>query len=226
MFNIIHKRCVVSEELLQKFYAEDVATIHEAMDRRGAMTGKIRPVKDGLKLCGRALTVKCHPADNLMLIKAISMAAEYDVIVVDMGDLTNSGPFGEVLGVECVTKKIAGLIFSCTIRDSAAIRKLNLPVFSSGFCVEGTSKSTLGYINHPISVGGVIINPGDIVIGDDDGVVVVPHNEAKETLISAQERREKEGVIMQRIKKGESVFEIYGYQKTLDLLNCKEDKKF
>ncbi|HDO7569989.1 TPA: hypothetical protein P4F70_000749 [Escherichia coli] len=81
-------------------------------------------------------------------------------------------------------------------------------------------------MNHPISVGGVIINPGDIVIGDDDGVVVVPHDEAKETLISAQERRAKEEIVIQRIKNGESVFDIYGYQKTLDLLNCKEDKTF
>ncbi|MCI1034838.1 4-carboxy-4-hydroxy-2-oxoadipate aldolase/oxaloacetate decarboxylase [Raoultella terrigena] len=223
MYNIIHKRPLIENNLLEKFEGEDVATIHEAMGRRGAMTGQIRPIREGLKMFGRALTVKCHPADNLMLIKAINMASEGDVIVVDMGDLSNSGPFGEVLAVECVVKKIAGLVFSSTIRDSAAIRKLGLPVFSSGFCVEGTSKATLGYINHPITVGGSIVYPGDIVVGDDDGVVVVPFSEAESTVSASIERRLKESVIMDRIRKGESLFDIYHYQNIFDTLKCNEE---
>ncbi|MBK0034487.1 4-carboxy-4-hydroxy-2-oxoadipate aldolase/oxaloacetate decarboxylase [Erwinia sp. S43] len=223
MLNIIHTRPVVAQDVLAKFKDEDVATIHEALGRRGAMNGKIRPLKEGMKFYGRALTVKSHPADNLMLIKAINMASENDVIVLDMGDLVHSGPFGEVLAVECAVKKIAGLVFSCTVRDSAAIKKLNLPVFSSGVCVEGTAKATLGYINQPVTVGGVIVHPGDIIIGDDDGVVCVPFSEAEAVLSASVERREKESVIMQRLRNGESLFDIYHYQQTLDLLQCREE---
>ncbi|MBA7934307.1 4-carboxy-4-hydroxy-2-oxoadipate aldolase/oxaloacetate decarboxylase [Klebsiella sp. RHBSTW-00215] len=221
--NIVYRRPIVAQSIIDQLEKEDVATVHEAMGQRGAMSGTIRPIKEGLKLCGRAITVKCHPADNLMLIKAISMATENDVIVIDMGDLLNSGPFGEVLAVECVVKNIAGLVFSCTIRDSAAIKKLALPVFSAGICVEGTSKATLGFINYPITVGGVIINPGDVIVGDDDGVVVIPSDEATEVLAASKERREKEALVMQRIREGESVFDIYGYQQVLDMLHCREE---
>lgn len=225
MINIIYSRPSVSQDIIDALGKEDVATIHEAMGQRGAMSGIIRPIQDGVKFCGRAITVKCPPSDNLMLIKAISMATANDVIVIDMGDLLNTGPFGEVLAVECVVKNIAGLVFSCAVRDSAAIKKLSLPVFSAGICVKGTAKATLGYINHPITVGGIIINPGDVVIGDDDGVVVVPNAEAASTLTAARERREKEALTMQKIRAGESVFDIYGYQRTMDMLHCQEEPR-
>ncbi|MCI1034823.1 4-carboxy-4-hydroxy-2-oxoadipate aldolase/oxaloacetate decarboxylase [Raoultella terrigena] len=223
MFNVLHQRPLVNKEIIEKLRVEDVATVHEAMGRRGAMTNSVRPLADGMKFCGRALTVKCHPADNLMLIKAINMATKDDVLVVDMGDLVNSGPFGEVLALECVVKQVSGLVFSCTVRDSAAIKKLGLPVFSNGRCVEGTVKATLGYINHPISVAGALVYPGDVIMGDDDGVVVIPHADAESALIESVARREKEAVVMNRIKDGESVFDIYSYQKILDRLYCTEE---
>lgn len=205
------------------FSLQAVATVHEAMGRKGALDPAIKPLANTMKLCGRALTVQCHTGDNLMLIKAVSMAQRGDVIVADMGKAAASGPFGEVLAVECLSKGVAGLIVNCAVRDSREIVQMGFPVFSNGLCVCGTAKAALGTINHPICCGGVIIRPGDILLGDADGVVAVPAEEAAETLRLAQERVEKEARVMERLRAGESLFDIYGYQSAFDSLHCVEE---
>ena len=224
MINVIKKIPKASPELIAGFSKQAVATVHEAMGRKGAMNAYIRPIAPGMKFCGRAITVSCHAADNLMLVKAISMAKEGDVIVADMGRLVNEGPFGEVLAVECVTKKMAGLVVTSSVRDTAEIKAMNFPVFSAGVSVCGTAKATLGTINHVISCADVIVKPGDIVLGDDDGVVVVPLEIAEEVLKKSEERVAKEEKLMERIRNGESAFDIYGYQSTFDKLGCVEEE--
>jgi len=210
-------------DLIKEFLEQSVATVHEAMGKRGAMSSEIKPISNGLKICGQAITVKCSPGDNLMLIKAISMAEKGYVIVADMGNIKDSGPFGEVLAVECVTKVIAGLVTNGSIRDSKEVKELNFPVFCTSFSVVGTSKASLGLINHPISCGNVIVNPGDIILGDDDGVVVIPIDEAEEILKQAKLRVEKENKVMSQLRNGQSLFDIYGYQKVFDQLGCVEE---
>lgn len=210
-------------KLLAELQTQPSATVHEAMGRRGALDPSIKPIVRSMKVCGQALTVSCHTGDNLMLIKAINMARAGDVIVADMGAAKDSGPFGEVLAVECMTKGVAGLILSCAVRDSREIEELGFPVFSKGICVKGTAKETLGTINHSICCGGQIVNPGDIVLGDADGVVIVPRREAKEVLRASQERTAKEKNIMERLRKGESLYDIYGYQETMNRLKCTEE---
>lgn len=223
MVHIIHKVPHCSDELLAGYRDQMAATVHEAMGRRGALDPDIKPIAKGMRVVGRALTVKCHPADNVMLVKAISMAKENDVIVVDMGGLTKIGPFGEVLATECKVKKLSGLVFNCAVRDSEAITAMGLPVFSNGICIRGTAKATLGLINHTISCGDQIIRPGDIILGDDDGVVVVPFEEAEAVLQACRERVAKEDKFIERIKNGESAFDIYNYQPLLDKLGCIEE---
>lgn len=223
MVNIKKNVPLYDSSVLEGLKMQSVATVHEAMGRRGALDPAIKPIVRSMRTCGRALTVRCHTGDNLMLIKAISMAEPGDVIVADMGAAKDSGPFGEVLAVECMIKGIAGLVVSCAVRDSVEIEQLGFPVFSNGLCVKGTAKATLGTINHPICCGGQIINPGDIVLGDADGVVVVPQAEAGEVLKAAQERTKKEENVMKRLRAGESLFEIYGYQKVMDALHCTEE---
>ena len=210
-------------QLLKEFREQPSATVHEAMGRRGALDPAIKPIRTEMCICGPALTVRCHTGDNLMLIKAISMARPGDVIIADMGAAVDSGPFGEVLAVDCITHGIEGLVVSCSVRDSKEIAELGFPVFSNGLCIKGTAKATLGSINHPISVGGQIVRPGDLVIGDADGIVIVPREEAPDVLKAAQERTAKEAGVMERLRKGESLFEIYGYQKTFDALHCVEE---
>lgn len=224
MVNIIKSRKIAKNGIITGFAMQDVATVHEAMGKRGAMDYRIKPIVNGLKMCGRALTVKCHPGDNLMLIKAVSMAKAGDVIVADMGNVVENGPFGEMLAVECKSKNLAGLVINCAVRDSMAIEELGLPVFSMGLSVFGTGKANLGTINHPLVCGGVAVNPGDIVLGDNDGLVVIPYDEAERVLQLANKRRDAESEVMERLRQGESLFHIYGYQKILDDLGCREEK--
>ena len=224
MVNIIKTIPRCNDEILAQYQGQASATIHEAMGRRNAFAPSIKPLDRSMRLAGRALTVQCHTGDNLMLIKAINMAQEGDVIVADMGNAIANGPFGEVLAVECLTKKLAGLVLNCAVRDSQEIIKLGLPVFSAQISICGTAKATLGTINHPISCGGVIVNPGDIVVADADGVVTVPLNEAQQVLKAANDRTAKEADVMKRLRAGESLFDIYRYQTVLDSLTCTEEE--
>ena len=223
MIHIIKHIASVDKRLIGALEKHSTATIHEAMGKRGALSPSIKPISRGMKLCGRALTVRCHPGDNLMLIKAVSMARAGDVIVVDTGRTPNVGPFGEVLAVECMAKNLSGIVLTGSVRDSAPLIRLGFSVFSSNICISGTSKATLGTINHPIACGDEIIKPGDIIVGDDDGVVVVPCKEVKEILIKADEREAKEAEIISRLRAGESLFDIYGYQEVFDRLGCIEE---
>lgn len=223
MVHIIKNVPRCNDDLLQAFTDQASATVHEAMGRRGAMNPTIKPIAKGMRVCGRALTVRCHAGDNIMLVKAISMAKHGDVIVADMGRIISSGPFGEVLATECVVKGIAGLVATGSIRDSREIIAMGFPVFCANLSICGTAKATLGTINHPISCGDEIVRPGDIILGDDDGVVVIPPEEASEILLTVRQRTAKEKAVMERLRAGESLFNIYGYQKVLDSLNCKEE---
>lgn len=209
--------------LLRAYEGQAAATVHEAMGCRGALDPAIKPLAADMTVCGRALTVRCHTGDNLMLVKAVSMAGPGDVIVADMGSAVASGPFGEVLAVECMARGAAGLVVSCTVRDSREIIRMGFPVFSAGLCVRGTAKATLGTINHPICIGGEIVRPGDLIVGDADGVVVVPLEEAPDILRLAEERTAKEAAVMDRLRAGESLFDIYGYQRVFDSLHCVEE---
>jgi 4-hydroxy-4-methyl-2-oxoglutarate aldolase len=225
MVHVLKRTPKAGQELLKGFFAQSSATVHEAMARRGAMDMNIKPLSPKMKACGRALTVRCHPGDNLMLIKAVSMAQAGDILVCDMGKMVNEGPFGEVLAVECMSRGLAGLVTTSAVRDGDAIIRLGFPVFSAGLCISGTVKATLGTINHPISCGNILVKPGDIVLGDSDGVVVIPLEEAPEILAKSEKRVQDEAVTMQRLRKGESLFDIYGYQRIFDTLGCIEESE-
>lgn len=220
----IKKNHKVNQELVDAFKEQSTATIHEVMGKKGAMVSTIKPVSAGMKLCGQALTVKGGPSDNLMIIKAISMVEEGHVLVINNGEIENSGPFGEVLAINSLARGAAGVVINNPIRDTEALIKLGLPVFSTGSSIVGTTKTILGTINHTISCGNTLVNPGDIILGDDDGVVVVPLNIAEEILEKAIEREKNEKEVMDRIKNGESLFDIYEYQTILDQLKATEEK--
>lgn len=223
MYHIIHTVPMCTNELIEAYREQASATVHEAMGRRGALNPAIKPLDSKMKVVGRALTVKCHPADNLMIVKAINMAQENDVIVVNMGGLVDIGPFGGVLATECKAKKLGGLVFDCSVRDSAEIIEMGLPVFSNGLCIRGTAKAIPGYINHEISCGDELVRPGDIVLGDADGVVIVPLEEAEKILKLSQKRVEKEEEYMRKLREGASAFDLYGYQPLMEAIGCTEE---
>lgn len=213
----------MTDSIIEKLANEAVATIHEAIGEKNAMNYDIKPLDRSMKLCGRALTVKCAPNDNLMIIKAVSMAKPGDVLVVDAGDNRNSGPFGEVLTVNCQARGIKGLVTSGSVRDSLAIIDRSFPVFSAGISVQGTYKHALGTINEPVTVGGVVVKPGDYVLGDADGVVTIDPKEVEQAIEAADAREAKEARVMERLATGEEdLLDIYGYQKALDELGYQE----
>lgn len=192
-------------EALSKF---SPATIHEAQGRRGALASRLKPVDYRMKLCGPAFTVKCAPRDNIMLQLAINYAEPGDIIVVSAGEYEEAGSFGDVLANACLAKGIGGLVTDTGVRDTLQLRELGFPVFSLSVCIKGTVKETLAAVNDPIIVGGELINPGDIIVGDADGLVVVRRQEAKEVARLSQARENAEADYIAAYKAGRFVIEV------------------
>ncbi len=190
---------------LAKFSA---ATIHEAMGRRGAMDSQIKPIYTGIKVAGVALTCVCHANDNLTLHVALKIAKPGDVIVCAAGDYVEQGLFGDVMSSCAMGAGVAGLVTDGGVRDRETIREIGFPIFSRGVSIKGTVKETLGPVNHPVSVGGVLVRPGDVVIGDDDGVVVVPREEADATVAACIKREEKEAKMRKELLTGKSTWDM------------------
>lgn len=204
-----------SEEIVSLFKTIGTPTIDESTGRRGAMDSSIKPIWRGMKCCGTALTVKCHVGDNLTLLKAIDLAQPGDVLVVDFGNNSEVSPWGEIAATACLEKGIAGLVINSSVRDIDELKKVSFPVFALGSCMKGTTKNYFGFINHPITCGGMTVNPGDIVVGDNDGVVVVKQEEAPEVLRKSKERDDKEANILKQLKQGKSLLKLLGYDKKI-----------
>lgn len=192
------------------------ATIHEAQGRKGAISYRIKPVDPSMEFCGPAVTVQAHPGDNTMTQVAISYAQKGDVIVVTAGELAHSGGFGDVMATASHAKGLVAFVTDSGIRDSADIRRLGFPVFSGSISIEGTVKETLGPVNYPIAIGGQIVEPGDIVKGDADGVVIVKPEEAAEVARLCQEREDHEANIRTEHREQERMLiEIHGLTEKL-----------
>lgn len=192
-------------EALAKF---SPATIHEAQGRRGALSSRIKPVDYRMKLCGPAFTVRCAPRDNIMLQLAINYAQAGDIIVVSGGEYEEAGSFGDVLANACLAKGIGGLVTDSGVRDSLQLRDLGFPVFSLSLCIKGTVKETLTSTNDTIVIGGEIVHPGDLIVGDADGLVVVRREEAAEVAALSQAREDAEAEYIADYKAGKSVIEV------------------
>ncbi|MDP9573421.1 UNVERIFIED_ORG: 4-hydroxy-4-methyl-2-oxoglutarate aldolase [Agrobacterium larrymoorei] len=199
-------------EALSKF---SPATIHEAQGRKGALSSRLKPVDYRMKLCGPAFTVKCAPRDNIMLQLAINYAKPGDIIVVSAGEYEEAGSFGDVLANACLAKGIGGLITDTGVRDTLQLIDLGFPVFSLSVCIKGTVKETIAAVNDSIIVGGEIINPGDIVVGDADGLVVVRREDAQESARLSQIREDAEAGYIEAYKQGKSVIEVSNLEPVL-----------
>ncbi len=199
-------------EALSKF---SPATIHEAQGRRGALSSRLKPVDYRMKLCGPAFTVKSSPRDNIMLQLAINYAKPGDIIVVSAGEYEEAGSFGDVLANACLAKGIGGLVTDTGVRDTLQLRDLGFPVFSLSTCIKGTVKETIGTTNDQIVVGGEIINPGDVIVGDADGLVVVRRHEVAEVATLSQAREDAEAGFIAAYKAGKSVVEVSNLEPVL-----------
>ena len=191
------------------------ATLYEAMGQKGALCASIKPIYRGMKLCGPALTVDCNPADNLMVHYALTLAEPGDVLIIDFKAFIESGPWGDVLTTAAMAKGVAGVVINGSVRDAADCHAMGFPVFARGTCMKGSTKLIPGNINLPIEISNVPIVPGDIVVGDDDGVVIVPLGEVEETLSNALAREEKEEELRNQLKVGKTTVELLGLEATL-----------
>ena len=156
--------------------------------RRGALNGRIAPLAPSMRFAGPALTVEVRPGDNLMIHAAMAVAKPGDVIIVDgKGDLS-SALMGEIMSQQCVALGVAAVVIDGAVRDSEAIRELGFPMYAAGLNPNGPTKFVPGRLNHPISIGGVTVNPGDLVVGDADGVTVIERAKAAAMLPLAAEK--------------------------------------
>lgn len=188
------------------------ATVHEAYRGNGALPSAIKPVHQSHRVCGPAFTVDCPAGDNLWLHRAVYAAARGDVLVADVRGHTEAGYWGEILTHAALARGLGGLVISGGVRDTEEISALGFPVFSMGICIRGTTKDPDGdgRIAAPIRIGDVSVHPGDAVVGDADGVVIVTADQADAVAAAAQARVTAEQETMERLRRGESTLGIHG----------------
>jgi RraA family protein len=217
-FRILPRKRVVSTDMVERFRPLPVANVSDSMGRLTAAGARLRPMHAGGGMAGAALTIKAVPGDNLMLHKAIAMAQPGDVVVMDAGgDLTNA-LMGEMMLMQFVRKGIAGVVINGAIRDAAYLRAQDLPVFAAGVTHRGPYKNGPGEINVPVAIDGMVIEPGDLVIGDDDGLLCVPFADVDAVLAASQAKYAAEQKQIANIQAG--THDASWVDETLHRLGC------
>jgi 4-hydroxy-4-methyl-2-oxoglutarate aldolase len=192
-----------------------VATVHEAQGRSGLMQPHMRPVWRGARVAGSAITALCHPGDNWMIHVACDVLQEGDILVVACSSENTDGGFGELLATSLKALGAKGAILDMGCRDAADIRAMKFPAWSRAISAKGTVKASLGSVNLPVVCAGVSVRPGDVVVADDDGVVVVPRLDALKVAAAGEEREKKEATNRARLQKGELGLDIYDMRRSL-----------
>lgn len=189
------------------------ATLHEAGGRIGVLPSAIKAVAPIFRICGPAVTVHSPGGDNLWLHRALYVAQPGDVLVVNVSGVYDYGYWGEIMSAAAKTRQLGGLVIDGCVRDGGILADFGFPVFARGLCIRGTGKDfgARGWINHPVLLDDLTVNPGDLIVGDTDGVVAVPLARAAEVVALATAREAKEAAIIKRIEGGERTLEVYNF---------------
>lgn len=192
-----------------------VATVHEAQARTGLLLPYMRPIYNSARVAGPAITVLCQAGDNLMIHAAVELCQAGDVLVVTTTSESTDGMFGELLATSLRARGVAGLIIDAGVRDVADLTTMDFPVWAKAISAQGTVKATAGSVNVPVTCGGQLVRPGDAVIGDVDGVVIVPREDVADVVKAGQQRLVKEEKNRERLRAGEAGLDMYGLRAKL-----------
>jgi 4-hydroxy-4-methyl-2-oxoglutarate aldolase len=192
-----------------------VSTVHEADQRQGALDPAIRPIQAGARVAGSAITVLCPPGDNLMIHAAVETCRRGDMLVVATTSPSTYGMIGELLATSLRAHGVIGIVTAAGIRDTAELRAMEFPVWARAVSPQGTTKASPGSVNVPVVCGGQIVQPGDAIVADDDGVVVVGRDRAGAVLAAAQARAANEHVKRAKLASGELGVDMYGLRALL-----------
>lgn len=200
-------------DIIKELSQFSTATLHEALGQIGHLPYQIKPLSNKMKICGPAYTVKNKAYMNINLHRAYAYAKAGDIIVADCSGGYEAGYWGDLLTLGAMQQGIAGLVIDACVRDADEIEALGFPIFCRGLCIKGTGKNPEGSLNEPITIGDVTICTGDMIVGDRDGVIVIPQNSVFEAIQKAKLRQEKEENVRRQLREGKTSLQIYGWDK-------------